>query len=145
MWEKSGYIGEKADIFSLGALLFNLVTGIFGFKTSKKNDSFYKYIISHDIERYWNSINDIIKFDLSQEFKDLYIQMVSYNPSERPTIAEILESEWMKEINNLNKIDSEKLENEVKDILNNLYNELKISNEGIRYTDKLESEGYVTG
>ena len=46
IWRDKGFYGEKADIFSLGAFLFNLVTGINGFMSSKRNDPYYKYIIS---------------------------------------------------------------------------------------------------
>ena len=37
--------------------------------------------------------------------------MVSFIPEKRPTIEEILNDEWMKEINVLNKEEFEKLEN----------------------------------
>ena len=36
------YNGEKADIFSLGVILFNLVTGNNGFHQAKRCDTFYK-------------------------------------------------------------------------------------------------------
>ena len=44
--------------------------------------------------------------------------MVSFDPSKRPTLEQIFESEWMKEINNLKKEEEEKLEKEVKSIMN---------------------------
>jgi len=144
MWGKSGFIGEKADIFSLGAFLFNLVTGINGFMSSKRNDPYYKYIISKNFNKYWNSLKNYIKFPLSQEFKDLYIQMISYNSSERPTLTEILESRWMEEINKLDEEDLEKLEKELKDLFNNLYNELQNENEEIKIAKKFEFMGYNT-
>ena len=39
--------------------------------------------------------------------------MVSYEPNERPTIEEILNSEWLHEINNLNPQQILDLENEI--------------------------------
>ena len=45
--------GEKADIFSLGVVLFNLVAKKFGFQTSQKNDSLYKLIIDKNFDKYW--------------------------------------------------------------------------------------------
>ena len=38
------YNGFKTDIFSLGVILFNLVTGIMGFKKANINDNLYNFI-----------------------------------------------------------------------------------------------------
>ena len=38
MWESKKYNGIKSDIFSLGVVLFKLVTGKFGFKYANKYD-----------------------------------------------------------------------------------------------------------
>ena len=51
---------------------------------------------------------------LSEEFKNLFIRMVNYNPNERPKIDKILNDEWMKEINYLNEEEKNALENEVR-------------------------------
>ena len=40
--------------------------------------------------------------------------MVDVNPDERPTIEEILNDEWMKEINHLNEEERNALENEIR-------------------------------
>ena len=47
--------------------------------------------------------------------QDLFINMVAYKPNERPSIKEILNSEWMKEIRNMNAEQLEQLENEVRE------------------------------
>ena len=39
--------------------------------------------------------------------------MVAYNPNERPTIEEIYNDEWMKEIRDLDEKEFEKYENEL--------------------------------
>ena len=54
MWEKDEFDGKKSDIFSLGAVLFNLVTGVCGFATSKQND---KYRIMKNIGKSLKIIN----------------------------------------------------------------------------------------
>ena len=41
--------------------------------------------------------------------------MIAYQPKERPSIEEILNSSWMKEINNLNQDELEQLEKELKE------------------------------
>jgi serine/threonine protein kinase len=104
IWEEKEYSGETADIFSLGVVLFNLVTGRIGFQTSKTDDEIYNLIIEGEknrtYENYWDIIKGAVK-KLSENFKNLYIKMVSYNPKNRPTAQQILENPWFDEINNL--------------------------------------------
>ena len=96
---KIKYDGKKSDIFSLGHLLFCLVTGMFGFQSSERNDIYYKCIIKKKFEKYWEIHPYKFKKDLSENFKNLYLKMVAYDPFERPSIDEILFDDWMKEIN----------------------------------------------
>ena len=60
--------------------------------------------------------------DLSNSFKSLFLKMVAFRPEERPSIDDILNDEWMKEINNLNDGDMNILENEVSQELQNRRN-----------------------
>ena len=73
--------GEKADIFSLGAVLFNIVTGTYGFLSVQTD--LYNLIKEKEYEDYWEIFKDK---NLSDDFKDLYVQMVAYEPGDRPTI-----------------------------------------------------------
>ena len=41
MYEGKPYDGVKADIFSLGVILLNLVTSNIGFKDAKEEDIYY--------------------------------------------------------------------------------------------------------
>ena len=107
------YDGILADIFSLGQLLINLVTGQFGFHSSAPNDKYYRLIINQNIDYYWHELHQI-NLILSQEFKNLFIRMVNPNPAQRPTIEQILNDAWMQEINNLNQEQINALENEVR-------------------------------
>ena len=111
--ERKLYDGIKADIFSLGQLLINLVTGQFGFQSATPNDQFYGLIIEQKLDHYWHEVqpNNIV---LSQEFKYLFIRMVDPNPDNRPSIDEILNSPWMQEINNLNQEQMNALEDQVR-------------------------------
>ena len=111
--ERKLYDGIKADIFSLGQLLINLVTGKFGFGSPSKTDRYYRLIIAQNFDNYWHEVqpNNLI---LSQEFKYLFIRMVDPNPDNRPSIDEILNSPWMQEINNLNQAQMNALENQVR-------------------------------
>ena len=108
------YDGFKVDIFTLGVVLLNLATCKYGFIDATRYDSFYRLIMTKDYDLYWESIKDVVN-GISQELKNLYLKMVAYRPTERPTIEEILNSEWMKEIREMTKDQINKLENEIKE------------------------------
>ena len=113
--EKNCYDGEKCDIFSAGISLFSLMTGRFPFEEAKPNNKIYKYIYSNKSEIFWTIVdqNDL----LSASFKDLFIKMVAYYPKDRPSIDEILNSSFLKQLNNSNadtiKFFERKLENDL--------------------------------
>ena len=150
MWEGKKYSGEKADIFSLGAVLFNLVSGKNGFPTSKTDDPIYSLIKEgeslENYEKYWKVLPDAIFKELSENFKNLYIKMVSYNPKNRPTAQQILENPWFDEINNLSDENKKKLDDEVKQELDKIY-EIKIRftpDDDLILSDNIAPQGYNT-
>jgi len=118
------YDGKKADIFSLGQLLFNIVTGIRGFESATNSDHYYRYIILKQHQQYFKIIHTHLQNNLSNEFKNLYIRMIAYNPNERPTIDEILNDPWVQEINNV----MQALENEVRGEMMNRENGINDEN-----------------
>ena len=74
----------------------------------------YRYIVTNS-DYYWKIMG---LTGLSLEFKKLFIRMVAYDPNERPTIEEILDDAWFKEITNLK-------EDKFKTYEENLIKELK--------------------
>jgi len=110
------YNGSKADIFSLGVVLFNLVACKFGFENADKNDQFYRFIMANQFDKYWNALSThhINHQNFSQEFKDLYIRMVSFNENNRPTIDQILNDHWFNELQGLNNEQLNQLEIDVR-------------------------------
>ena len=83
------YNGDKADIFSLGVILFSLVSGVMGFNVAKKEDPFYRLIMGGYIDQYWNIFDSKMgNMNFSNEFKDLYISMVAPDENNRPHIAQ---------------------------------------------------------
>ena len=117
------YEGVKVDIFSLGFVLFTLVTCNFGFQEATKGDKYYKNIIENKTNDYWNKIlqsnkvsinlKNLISNTLTKEFKDLYIKMISYSPDQRPSIDEIINDPWMIEVTSLDDKSYSELEKEV--------------------------------
>ena len=92
---KRAYYGKSEDIFSLGVTLFVLVTGRLPFKLALPNDILYQYITRGDYIEFWK----IQSLDVSPSFMDLFDNMIAFDYSQRPSISEIRQSAWMKEIN----------------------------------------------
>jgi len=111
---KRAYDGFKIDIFSLGVLLLNLNTCKFGFGFASAKDKYYLYIMKKCYKQYWTILSNEIN-GLSEDLKNLYLKMVSFKPSERPTIEQIYNSNWMKEIKEMNDEQLEELENEIRE------------------------------
>ena len=130
------YDGFKADIFSLGVILLILNTCKFGFLNASKLDPYYKLIIDKHINKYWNSVSNQIT-NISKELKDLFIQMVSYLPQERPSIKDIFNSNWMKEIKDMNDEQLEQLENEIRE---EFLRREKLVNEGLKKEMELKQK-----
>ena len=90
------YDGVLSDIFSLGVVLFVMVTGKMGFVRAARDDRFYNCIMHKKIEHYWHLLAKTgMTNQLSNEFKDLYLKMISFNPNERPTLLQIVEHPWI--------------------------------------------------
>lgn len=127
----SPYDGEKADIFSLGVLLFILRTGSYGFKDARIynssfdiNNKLYKLIKNKRFEIFWKLQEKLFGIKgLSEEFKKLYCELVAFNPKERPSIEEIFNCDWLKGINILTEEETKNYEIEM---INELKNREKI-------------------
>ena len=122
--QKKEYDGEKADIFSTGVLLFTILSSRIPFPNAKifnegnQIDQLYRFIKEKKEETYWKTLKEVGIDGFSPEFKDLFLKMVAFEPSERPTINEILNHDWMREVSNLN-------EEEFKQYEEDLISELK--------------------
>ena len=92
---KRPYLGVYEDIFSLGVTLFITVTGYLPFILPLPNDPLYHYIYDVDYISYWR--NRRIK--VSPSFMELFDNLIAFDPTQRPSISEIKNSKWMKEIN----------------------------------------------
>ena len=117
--EEKEYDGEKADIFSTGVLLFTILTSKIPFPIAKifnegnKIKQLYRFIKEKDEEKYWETLKEKNIDGLSPEFKDLFLKMVAFDPMERPTIKEILNHIWMREVSILSEEEFKKYEEDL--------------------------------
>ena len=97
------YNGIKCDIFCLGVILFCSIFCYFPFSNATNNNKLYKLIINKKFKEFWKEIGKKIGKEkinkVSLEFKNLFLKMVSYDPDERPSTNDILNDNWLKDIN----------------------------------------------
>jgi len=91
--DRKAYDGTKADLFSIGVILFLLVKGTFPFLNADEDDFYYSKIISGDVDAYFEWVDK--DNTLSVEFKDLVMKLFSQQGAKRPSIKEIKEHPWM--------------------------------------------------
>ena len=98
------YNGIKCDIFCLRVILFCTIFCCFPFANATNNDKLYKLIINKKYKEFWKEIGKKIGKEkinkVSLEFKNLFFKMVSNDPDERPSAGDILNDNWLKDINN---------------------------------------------
>ena len=92
----------KADIFSLGVILFEMVIGIPPFLNASAQDSYYRYFYFEKRRaKFWqiHSKANLLDFEglISDEFKSLIEGMLTPFPKSRLTIDEILEHVWVQQ------------------------------------------------
>lgn len=92
---KKPYVGSTADLFSCGVILFILVTGKLPFGKAVVFDSYYKNFIRNEYEAFWAVMSPKIDA-VSDEFKSLINLLLAYDPTQRPSVAEIKNHAWLK-------------------------------------------------
>jgi len=133
------YDGVKADIFSMGVVLINLVTCRMGFVQATRIDKYYRCIMAKKYNMYWNLVTGMIG-NMSEDLKNLYIKMVAFKPEQRPSIDEIFQDPWMKEVTSLDEKGYHELEHEVLEDFKEREIAVLKSNESIEATGSFESD-----
>lgn len=86
------YDGRRVDMFSMGVLLFIMVQGKFPHGTKILKDKYYAMIKNKKYDAYFRAVEGT---KLSSNFKNLIVSLLAFNPSERPTIAQLRQSAWL--------------------------------------------------
>lgn len=98
IFEQDTYDGLKADMFSIGVILFMIVIKSYPFKNSDKNDKFYRLIMKNteeSFEAYWDRLHErfckrgVNIKGMALGFKQLVFRLLCHNPDERMTINEL--------------------------------------------------------
>jgi serine/threonine protein kinase len=82
------------DLFAAAVVIFVLVCGHAPFQMAVNRDFRYRYIISGDLEMFWN-LQPSANAPPSTAFKELIEKALAPNPRDRPTISELRASTWM--------------------------------------------------
>jgi serine/threonine protein kinase len=73
----------KSEIYSLGILMFFLMTGHYPFAAAKVSDPNYRLLLEKKEEAFWERIQMKVKVHLSKDFKNVFMKMISSNPKNR--------------------------------------------------------------
>ena len=96
------YDGYKIDVFSLGVTLLCLTYYGPAFEDEPRKSLLYKLLMKREEEfDYWDTFKSLINEKIeeaTEEFKDLFYNMVHNDPKKRYTIEQILNHEWFGEI-----------------------------------------------
>ena len=96
--KKRRFKGDKYDIFSLGIILYRLLNGKTCFNEASPDNYNYNQLIKKE-DNYFEKIELLFPLKCSDKFKKLFVRMVAYDENERPSIKEIINDDWLNEIN----------------------------------------------
>lgn len=81
----------KCDIFSLGSLFFNLLTGRFLFPGANKQQVMQR---NTECDLHW--VGEYVTEFVSESCKQLLLSMLEVEPSNRPSAKQALMNSWFK-------------------------------------------------
>ena len=87
----------KDDIFALGVIFFIMVAGRPPFVEARRDDKFYKPIYKQLYSDFWDAQEKMSGTTFDDDFKQLFIMMVQFDESARPSIQDIMQHPYMEE------------------------------------------------
>ena len=99
----------------MGVILFTLVAGKRPFVRAVTSDRLYDTIINDKTDVFWSN-HELGKPPgfFSNEFKELVTSMLSCQPHQRPCLAEVVGSPWLRGIDSVNAFEATTAEVELK-------------------------------
>jgi serine/threonine protein kinase len=92
------HTGDKADIFSIGVVLFILLTGFFPFTIAEKYDKNYRLFYEKKYSQFWQKKKiKHIESNLPDSAKDLLNKIFESDPEKRITLKEIKQHKFYNE------------------------------------------------
>ena len=93
----SPFCGFKADIWSLGCILFVMLMGVcpFGEEGPIPTDWFLKRLRLGRQDKFWSGHEMHCTRRISKEAKAFIAGMLSFDPRERPCVADLLNDPWL--------------------------------------------------
>lgn len=97
---KKPYSGSSVDLFASAIILFIMFTQHPPFTKAEPSDPFYRLLCANRADLFWkaHSRNKPEGF-FSEEFKNLITSMLSFDPSHRLSMADVLNHPWVKQNN----------------------------------------------
>lgn len=86
IWGTAAYDGRKADVFSMGIVIFAIVVGYQPFAKASHKDKYFQMFLQGDLNLFWKKTE---RLGLSPEFKDLMSKMLDPDPVERISVSKI--------------------------------------------------------
>jgi len=84
---------RSCDVFSLGVILFNIITHRMPFRSACVQDSYY-YLIARNTRDDWNTFWNINKSPATPELRSLLEGLLCYQPRHRFSLKQVQEHPW---------------------------------------------------